>query len=61
MFKDPARYVKAYAGWIGGILSAVIIGAPAIGINIPPAVALVSLLITAIGVQALPNAQADGE
>lgn len=55
MFKNPAGYIKAYAAWAGGILTAVIIGAPAIGIEIPPAVALVSLILTAVAVQALPN------
>ena len=55
MIKNPAAYVKAYAAWIGGILSATILAAPAIGIDIPPYVALVSIIITAISVQALPN------
>ena len=55
MIKNPAAYVKAYAAWIGGILSAVIIAAPAIGIGIPPYVALISIIITAVSVQQLPN------
>lgn len=58
MFTTPARYIKAYAGWIGGILSAVLIGAPAIGIQVPSWVALFTLVITAIAVQALPNSPA---
>ncbi|MFC5930942.1 hypothetical protein D6T64_12170 [Cryobacterium melibiosiphilum] len=56
MIKNPAAYVKAYAAWIGGVLSATILAAPAIGIDIPPYLALVSIVITAISVQALPNA-----
>lgn len=55
---NPAEYVKAYAAWIGGILSAVIIAAPSIGIDIPAYLALVSIIITAISVQALPNVPA---
>ena len=59
MIKNPAAYVKAYAAWIGGILSAVILAAPTIGIDIPSYVALVSIIITAISVQALPNTPVD--
>ena len=55
MIKNPAAYVKAYAAWIGGILSAVILAAPAIGIDIPPLFALISIIVTAISVQELPN------
>ncbi|MDJ0337482.1 hypothetical protein [Cryobacterium sp. PH31-O1] len=58
MIKNPAAYVKAYAAWIGGVLSAVILAAPMIGVDIPPYVALVSIIITAVSVQALPNTDA---
>lgn len=59
MFKNPAAYVKAYAAWIGGILTAVIVGAPAIGAEVPLWLAIVTLVLTAVAVQALPNVPAD--
>lgn len=61
MLKNPAAYVKAYAAWIGGILTATIIAAPAIGVHIPPWVALISIIITAVSVQQLPNATPTGD
>lgn len=61
MFKNPAAYVKAYAGWIGGIVSAVLVLLPGVGVDVPPWVAIVSLVLTAVSVQALPNVKGEGD
>jgi hypothetical protein len=48
-------YAKGYAASIGGVLTLVVIGLPALGIAVPIWLAIVTLVVTSIAVIAIPN------
>lgn len=48
-------YAKGLAASVGSILTAIIVGLPAIGVEVPQWLAIVSVVVTAVAVVVIPN------
>lgn len=49
------EYAKGIAASVGSVLTAIIVGLPAIGVEVPQWLAIVTLIATSVAVVAIPN------